>query len=146
MTPTRTLAVFATLLIATAALAHEGVQNPTVIMRMHLMKNIGASTKVIGDMAKGKVPFDAEAAQAAAAALEEHAAKIEAAFEEKADDPKSEALPAIWKDFAGFTDIAAEMGEAARLAGQGLASETDLRPALQRIGKTCADCHELYRK
>lgn len=114
--------------------------------RMKLMKEISSATKVIGNMAKGATVFDADKARAAADALARHATEIAAAFEAPADDPKSEALPAIWEDFSGFTQIAHAMAVAARLDTGELSTEADLRPVLDRIGKTRADCHEIYRE
>lgn len=114
--------------------------------RMKLMKEISSATKVIGDMAKGATVFDADKARAAADALARHATEIAAAFEAPADDPKSEALPAIREDFSGFTQIAHAMAVAARLDTGELSTEADLRPVLDRIGKTRTDCHEIYRE
>ena len=141
----KTIAIL-TCAMTTVALAHEGVKDPTVMARMHLMKEIGAATKIVGDMAKGATDFDAQTARAAAEDLERHAAEIAAAFEDPADDPKSEALPAIWTDFADFTEIAEEMRRASQIEADDLVSEADLKRILIAIGRTCTDCHELYRE
>ncbi|MFT7596752.1 MAG: cytochrome c556 [Paracoccaceae bacterium] len=83
------------IIAATAALAYQGVQNPTVKARMDAMSAIGKNTKVLGAIAKGQVAFDATTAKAAAGAIADHAAQISALFQEPATDPKSEAQPVI---------------------------------------------------
>lgn len=81
--------------------------------RMDAMSVIGAQMKVLGNMAKGQVAFDASAAQAAAALVAEQAAAVPALFETQVDDPKSEADPAIWTNYPDFS------AKAGRLARRG---------------------------
>lgn len=133
-------------LSATAALAHEGVQNPAVMARMDGMSAIGDATKLLGRMAKGETPFEAEAARGAAATIADHAAEVPALFEAPEDDPKSEAKPLIWQDYADFTDKAGALEAAAADAAGSIAAAEDLRPALAAIGETCKACHERYRE
>ena len=131
---------------AGAALAHSGVKNHAVMMRMMAMSTIGDSTKVLGQMAKGERPFDAAEARAAAAQIAHHAAMIPAHFEAQEDDPKSEAKPVIWERFDDFTTLAGDLETVALEAAQTLETEADLRPALGRIGAACKACHEVYRE
>lgn len=139
------LLLAALVLPATVVLAHEGVKNQAVKARMDLMGQIAAETKVIGEMAKGTTPFDAARARAAAAAIADHSTRVPALFEAPEDDPKSEALPAIWEDFADFTRLTEEMEQAARRA-TGLETADDLAAALADLGARCKDCHKLYRE
>ena len=136
---------FALALTATAALAHEGVKNPSVMARMHGMKTIGSETKVLGEMAKGATPFDATRAQTAAATLAGEAARIEELFKAREDDPKSEALPAVWEDFSDFTAKAKTLKIAAEAAEDVLTVE-QLQTAVRDIGATCSECHKVYRQ
>lgn len=145
MITSRTVAIAAVAITATATFAHQGVKDPDVMARMMLMSEISAATKVIGDMAKGAAPFDADAARKAAEALASHAAEIPAAFETPAEDPKSEARPTIWDNFTEFAQIAKKMENASRTGADTLFSEQDAQRLLAEIGKTCADCHRLYR-
>lgn len=132
--------------LGTAAFAHSGVKDKDVMARMELMKAIGAQTKVIGTMAKGQASFDAAAANAAIGQIAAHSAKIPALFESQATDPKSEALPAIWEDWANFVALAEDATTVAeRLAGS-ISSEADLGPALGQLGATCKACHSKYRQ
>ncbi len=110
---TRTLAV-ALSMVAGAALAHTGVRNQAVKARMHAMGIIGENTKVLGSMYKGQTAFDAAAARAAAGAIAQQAARIPTLFAAPEDDPKSEALPAIWTSFDDFTEKAQKLSAAAQ--------------------------------
>lgn len=142
----RSTIFLASLALATAAIAHQGVKNPAVKARMDAMGVIGANTKVLGKMVKGAARFDAAKARAAAAAIAEHAATAPALFEDPEDDPKSEAMPAIWDNFADFTNKATALQTAAENAADRIATPQDLRTALGEIGATCKSCHAIYRE
>lgn len=128
---------------ASVAVAHSGVQNAAVKARMDMMGDIKEATGVLGGMAKGSLPFDAVQADTARSVLEDHAAKIPGMFEDKADDPKSEALPTIWTDWEGFVADAEQMEAAARTMDT--SSLDSVRAGLGAIGKSCSACHKAYR-
>lgn len=138
------LAVF----IATSlgAYAHQGVTNPAVKERMDVMSSIGDAMKVLGSMAKGAKPFDAAAAQNAAASVAKLAGTTPDVFREPEDDKMSEALPAIWDTFDDFTKKAKAMETAANTAAENITDLASLRSALGQIGQTCKACHSDYRK
>ena len=140
------LAVALCLGMASAALAHQGVQNPAVKARMDAMSAIGDSMKVLGAMAKKAVAFDADTAQKAAAAIAEHAAQTPSLFEAIATDPKSEAKPAIWEDFEDFTMKAAELEKIASGLSASIHSPDDAARAMRSLGANCKSCHEAYRE
>lgn len=129
---------------ATLAIAHEGVKNPAVMARMEGMSEINAATRLLGQMAKGQAAYDRAAAQDALAKIADEAARIEALFEAEESDPKSEALPAIWSDFADFA-AKAEATKAAAETGS-VSTLDEVKLTLGQIGRTCSDCHRLYRK
>ena len=133
-------------LIATGALAHQGVQNPAVKAWMNAMEAIGQNTKVLGTMAKGETAFEADVARAAAAAIAEKSVLTPELFAVQEDDPKSEALPAIWENFADFTAKAEELTTVAETASGAISTPEDLQSALAAIGATCKSCHQLYRE
>jgi len=141
-----TLAAITILSAATAAYAHTNVKNAAVKARMDLMGTIAGNMKVLGDMAKGARAFDAGKAQVAASAIAEGAGKTPALFKAQEDDPKSEAKPAIWQNFADFTAKAAAMEGAASQAAGALTSVDALRTAVGQIGATCGACHKVYRE
>lgn len=138
-----TALVVATALVAGMALAKEGVRDPQVKARMELMDTIAASTKTLGDMASGKVAFDATAATAAKTALADAAAKVPAAFEPQATDPVSEARPEIWTNWADFVTKSEALLTAAEAVGT--TSAETVGAGLGAIGGSCKACHSAYR-
>lgn len=141
----RIVPVLMAVLIATAALAHTGVKDPQVMARMQGMSKIAEATKVVGQMVQGKTAFDRDAVIAAAAVLTQETARIPEMFETRADDPKSEALPAIWDNWEDFKAKADDGVSAADLVSQA-ASPDDLKAAVARLGQTCKACHADYRE
>lgn len=134
----------ASLMIASMALAHNGVKNAQVMARMQGMEQIGAASKTLGNMARGRLAYDADAAAAAKAALTLHAGEIAGLFEENASDPKSEALPVIWEDFADFTAKADALTQAAEALD--ISSADSIGAGMRAIGGSCRSCHSTYRQ
>lgn len=139
-------AALTVLVFAGAAFAHSGVKNPAVMARMDAMSAIGAEMKTLGEMAKGAVAFDLEKARAATAAIARHSADTPALFEAKEDDPKSEAKPEIWNNFADFAQKSDALTEIALDLSQALQSEADLPQAVAALGNACKACHGPYRE
>ena len=88
----------------------------------------------------------AAAAQTAATAIARHSAETPALFEARETDPKSEAKPAIWADFADFTAKADALESAALEISETLTTPDELVPSVQRLGQACKACHSLYRE
>ncbi|MCB1310370.1 MAG: cytochrome c [Sedimentitalea sp.] len=111
--------------------------------------NIG----VLGAMAKGEIPYDAEVASAAAGNLAALSQMNEARYWPPGSDnvtlgdEATEALPVIWEDGGKVMEKAMAMAEAAaglnEVAGGGLDA---LRAGMGPVGKACGGCHETYRK
>ena len=129
--------------ITTAAFAHSGVKDPDVKARMHLMGQIGTATGVLGNMARGTLDYNAEAASQAREALIKGGNAIAEAFQTEAHDPKTEARPAIWENWPDFVAKAAVLEDAARAMDPG--SLVGVRTGMGAIGKSCGGCHEDYR-
>lgn len=130
--------------LAGALWAEGEASNPVVKARMEAMEQIGGGMKVLGSMAKGEMAFDAAAAQAAVATIVAESEKVPALFEAQEDDPASEALPAIWEDYADFTAKAMDLNAAAK--GVTITAEADLGGAMGALGGTCKACHSKYRE
>ena len=128
---------------AVPTFAHEGVKNPTVKARMDVMMQIGAATKVLGDMAKGVTPFDGGLATRAASDLAATSDTVPSLFSTQESDPKSEARPEIWTNFEDFVVKSDALTQAALQAD--VSSLNSLRQSLRQIGNTCKDCHADYR-
>ncbi|MCA3438541.1 MAG: cytochrome c [Rhodobacter sp.] len=139
---TRTI-LAGTLILAGAAFAKEGVQDPAVKARMDLMGVIAANTKVLGEMAGGKVAFNAQAAATARANLAAAAAGIPAKFEPQATDPVSDAKPDIWTNWDDF------LTKSETLLVQAEALDTTSLESIQAgmggIGGSCKACHSAYK-
>ncbi len=146
MTTKTPLFAAAILLAAGAAVAHQGVTNPTVKARMDAMSTIGKHTKTLGLMVKGAAEFDAKTARQAAEEIAVHAARAPELFEAEVITPKSEALPEIWENYDDFTGIANELKDVAAKAAASIDTPDDLRVALGEIGGACKSCHQTYRK
>lgn len=129
----------------TAGFAHQGVQNPTVLARMEGMSELADQVEVLGNMARGITAFDAEAANAALAALAGEANRIIDLFEEPATDPQSEARAGIWDNFADFSQRAMELEILASELSGTIEDRDSVVTTLRRVGAQCSGCHEDYR-
>jgi cytochrome c556 len=118
--------------------------DPNSIARSDLMKMQGQNIGILSEMADGKIPHDAAAAEAAKAALIETAGKIEATFmEQGAADPASRAKPEIWANWDDFLVKAKALGDAA--AAVDVASAESIGAGMGALGGACADCHKAYQ-
>ncbi|MDE0345166.1 MAG: cytochrome c [Boseongicola sp.] len=142
----RHIALGTVLIAATAALAHQGVQNPAVMARMATMSAISENMKTLGMMARGTTAFDAEAARGAAAAIANHASAVPGLFEANETDPMSEARPAIWTNFEDFSAKASDLESIAVGLSTSITTPEDLGPAMGSLGASCRSCHSIYRE
>ena len=142
------LTLLACVFSATLALAHEGATG-VVKDRMDLMDTQKDAMKVIGDMAKGKKPFDAAAATKAATDIHTTAKKIPDLFPEGSggEKNKSDALPAVWEKWDRFKGDADNLATAADalIKALGDGGSEAWKPALQKVGEACKSCHEDFR-
>lgn len=112
--------------------------------REELMEEIGGVMKTLGQMAKGDVAYDAAAAEAAKAALVEHAGMIPATFEAPpAEGEETESKAEIWTNWDDFVVKANALKTAAE--GMDVASVEGIGAGMGAAGGTCKDCHTLYR-
>ena len=128
------------------ALAHSGVKDKNVKERMMLMKEMANNTKTIGQMLKGKTPFDADEAKLALERLSSLSLETPKVFKINASDPKSEARPSIWDEFDEFTKLSKDLAETSLLLAGSIDSIDDLRPALKGVSSGCKACHSRYRE
>lgn len=147
----RVLLATLALLATTSAFAHKGATG-IVKERMDHMKSIKAVMKELAPIMKGQVAYDPSA-------VRDHALRLSAKggaamtdlFPEHSIHGPSEALPAIWQDWAGFSDSARELEESAALLAKTAAnardgSATDPWQAFDRVVGTCRGCHDDFRK
>ena len=129
---------------ATILWAHNGVKDPIVIKRMKLMSSMADNTKVLGQMIKKQIPFDAELAMEALTSIGDLAKATPAAFEINASDPKTGAKQIIWDEFKDFSELANQLADIA--ATNSISAYDDLRPVLMQTARFCKACHSKYRK
>ena len=133
------------LAFASLALAHEGATG-VVKERMDLMDTQKEAVKVIGAMAKGKVPFEAKTAAEAAHEIEVTAGKIPALFPEGTGGHPSEALPEVWTQWDKFTKDADALGVAAKdLVAALEGGAPDWKAKFKGVIDACKTCHKTFR-
>jgi len=134
------------LLFVPFALAHEGATG-VVKERMDLMDSQKDAMKVIGEMAKGKTPFDAAKAAEAARDIETTAQKIHELFPEGSTGHPSDAKPEIWTHWDEFTGDADKLNAAAKdLAAVLEAGSPDWKGDFKTVIDACKTCHKTFRK
>ena len=140
--------MFTVVLITASSIvfAHSGVKDKNVKERMMLMKEMANNTKTIGQMLKGKTPFDADEAKLALERLSSLSLETPKVFKINASDPKSEARPAIWDEFDEFTRLSKDLAETSLVLAGSINSIEDLRPALKGVSSGCKACHRQYRE
>ena len=147
----------AKVMLCTAALAmvggtpNAGEFDKQIKVRKAHMSMVGFQMGVLGAMAKGKMPYDAKAAQAAADNMAALSSMNNMALWPKGSDAtanpgmtraKIEAwrdYPKIKKAHGAWTDASKKMAAA---AGGGLDS---LKGAMGALGKACGGCHKPFR-
>ena len=129
---------------ATILWAQSGIKDPIVVKRMKLMYSMADNTKVLGQMIRKQIPFDAELAMEALTAIGDLAKATPAAFEINASDPKTGAKQIIWDEFKDFSELANQLADSA--ATSSISTYDDLRPVLMQTARSCKACHSKYRK
>ncbi|MEX0344836.1 MAG: cytochrome c [Rhizobiaceae bacterium] len=148
--PDRSAAGLATailLVAAVSAFAHSGAKG-IVKQRMDAMGDIADQMEVLGAMMKKQTDFNPAIASKAADAIAGHALHIPTLFPEGSNEHPSEALPAIWTDWAKFEAIATELKDGASelsVTAGSAASTMEIAASFGKVAKTCISCHEGFR-
>jgi cytochrome c556 len=149
----RTIALSAAA-IATASLAfaagHGG--NPAVKARQSHMQLYQFNLTTLGNMAKGDLAYDAEAASAAANNIASLSKLSQNGYWAPGSDngalgDETRALPALWQEGSKAGEFSGQLAEAAdalaAVAGDG---QEALGPAVGALGQACNACHKEYRQ
>lgn len=151
----KTLALSSALALGAGAALAESHADPAVSAaigaRQAHMQLLAFNLGALGQMAQGKMDYNAEAAQAAADNLVTMSMLNQSALWPMGSDSESvsesRALPVIWTDFAGVGAAGAAFAEAAAgmqaVAGDGLDA---VRGAMGPLGASCGGCHQSYRQ
>ena len=118
--------------------------------RQGMFKIMGLNVGILGGMARGNIPYDAEAAGVAAANLVAVAGinplNMFPAGSDNMALETTRARPEIWDNVADVGAKWAAYGTAATaLAAVAGTGQEALGPALGALGATCQSCHEAYR-
>lgn len=146
------------LFVVSQAIAHSGASG-IVKERMDAMSLLGDHARSVGDMLKGKTPYDNKAVEMAATAFITHGEQIPAHFPDtpmSRSGSKTEALPAIWTEWEDFVALAERFTEdsrtlesvAAQISAGGLSEAEQnraVRTAFFRASRSCSGCHERFR-
>jgi cytochrome c556 len=138
-------ALFATIAFAVAGVA---ASNTDIIKdRQHAMENVGGAMQSLAAIAKGEAPFDAAVVKENATTIEEHLKKASSLFPEGSDtgDVETWAKAEIWTDHADFV-AHFEASQAAAEAMKSVTEEAAFGPALGKLGNSCRNCHQTYRR
>lgn len=136
------LAMGVTALMGGAAFA----DNAGVIQyRQKVMGALGGHMGGIGAILKNKLPQKAHI-EKHAAAIADLAAMIPDVFPKGSGEGKTDALPAIWKEFKEFNSKADDLREAAADLAKAAMGGGDLGAKVKAVGKACGACHEDFRQ
>ena len=121
--------------------------------RQGLMTVVGFNMGILGGMAKGKVPYDAAKAEAAAKNIYAASTMDTSAMWPPGSDnsnPKlkgeTDALPYIWKNFPEIGEKHTDWVKASEaLAANAGKSLGDLRKNIGAVGKSCKGCHKVAK-
>jgi cytochrome c556 len=147
----RTIALgLAAMTLAAGVAAAQDAVEAAVKARKGQFEVMAQSMGVLGGMARGNVPYNAQAASAAAGNIATitklNQSALWPAGSHNGALKNTRAQPNIFENVADFTAKWETLGKRATAlqaaAGNGLDA---LRPAIGGVGGACQDCHEKYR-
>lgn len=142
----RTLISAVGIALSCSALAHEGHEHATGVVRerMELMTDMGQRLLAISKRLRANKDLDKIAGDARA--IQDMAGKIAAEFPAGSMQPPTAAKPVIWQQWDDFTEKAKKLeSEVAKLLATGGADGNGLRMQFRSVAYACDGCHETYR-
>ncbi len=138
----------AAVLAAGMAVSSFALANPDIIkLRDGLMDQNGQAMKILAQMARGNMDFDANVAIAAFNQIGNTAAIYPALFPAGTETGETIAAPQIFSDPDGFAAASAKMVEAAEAAVAAVEANglDGVGASLGAVGGNCQSCHEGWR-
>ena len=142
----------ACMILVPAYSSADGPHDKAIKARQAMFQTYSFNTGLLGDMAKEKIPYDADIASEAAANLNAAANLGQSQLWPQGPDNATDgnattrALPVIWETFPDIVDKAEALKEAAAammaVAGDGLGA---LQGAMGDVGASCKGCHDDFR-
>jgi cytochrome c556 len=144
----KTLSLIATLAIAVscAALAHEGHEHATGVVRerMELMTDMGK--RLLAMSKRLRTNKEMERIASDARAIEELAGKITSQFPPGSTQSPTAAKQVVWQQWDDFSEKAKKLqAEAEKLSKISSSDASALRSQFRAVGHVCDTCHETYR-
>lgn len=121
----------------------------SIAARQDAMKAQGGAMRTLTPIVRGEQPWNQQAAVQAATTLNNTAKAIPTVFPQGSgpEAGKTDALPAIWQNWADFQAKAkaleTESAKLLQLAQAG--DEAGFKAQFPAVGRTCGGCHEGYR-
>lgn len=138
------LAILVALILATAALANENVENRHVKRRIDAMSDARAAMETLGAMMSGTAAFDSARAWRARKVLVRFGDDIPRLFRRNRTDVLSRARPEIWPRWSTFKARAEAAEDAARALK--VRNRDTLGRTLPALIDACLACHREFRK
>jgi len=138
----------AALLCSLPALADAPKPEAVITYRQSVFHMILWNFQPLGEMARGRRPFDAAEFERRAERLAFLAPQLEEGFTPGSDKgATTDALPDIWKNRADFdqklADLVRETKALAEVAKGG--DEAKMKAQFPKLSAACKNCHEKYR-
>ena len=137
---------------STFSQAADGPHDDAIEARQAMFKLYGFNAGILGDMAKEKIPYDADIAAEAASNLSAAANLGQSQFWPAGSDNETDgnattrAKPEIWETYPAITEKADALKDAVasltEVAGSGLG---ELQGAMGDVGAACKSCHDDFR-
>ena len=118
-----------------------------ILLRKHIMSNVGGAMKLAVPMVKGEAPYDPRVAVGALRVLNTAALGFAGQFPAGSDTGhETEASPKIWTERAEFdaklAKFVADTSEAVKTEPADLDA---FRPVFATVAENCKSCHEAFR-
>ncbi|MGQ7844366.1 c-type cytochrome [Granulosicoccus sp. 3-233] len=137
---------------STFSLAEDGPYDNAIKARQGMFQLYSFNVGILSDMAKEKIPYDADIASEAANNLSAAANLGQSQFWPAGSDNETDgnmatrAKPEIWETYPAITEKAAALSDAVAalvpVAGSGLG---ELQGAIGDVGASCKGCHDDFR-
>jgi cytochrome c556 len=120
-------------------------QDNPVAKREQMMKDVGASMRVLGGIAKGDNAYDAEAVKTALTKISTDMKVFPDQFP-AGSEANSAAAPAIWENMDDFKAKSLKFAaDADTILASMPADQAGVAEAMKTLGASCGTCHQTYR-
>ena len=122
-------------------------QEDPIKLRQDSMKQVGAASKTLGNMVRGRAEYNPEDAQEALTQIVNAMVVFVENFPEGSDAGKTEAAPKIWEDMEGFQAASEKFKMDAEVAIEPAGESLDaLKVSFEKVAANCKSCHMTYRE